>query len=585
MAVKKRKEKREKSSTSLRFNITVKLTLGFVLILMCLLVSGLGMLFTSNKTQNDYKEALQFSNVITQTLKQVQSNAALVTADVGLIANQRFADEVPVYTDDANKRIAENESLINEFLSHEDYADEETMGYLNSFLDRISLTTPMIEKIEEAAAGADYATAIRVHKEYATLQTEINNILEEMINYNIGRTQELSANAEIFSSSMNGIFIGVIIISCILTLVISIIMSRFVVGRVKVIHRFAEELKDGSVEQPIKIKSNDEFGDLGNALNIANESLAATISAIAEAGNVLNDVTEQCIGEIAGLNDATQDTAAAAEEMSAQIDATASFCNGVDDTVNEVSESILKVDSNARECTQVVEASAGTMLKASQSMQENKSKMMETFGDIRVKLEKFLEDAQSVNEIETMSASILSIAEQTNLLSLNASIEAARAGEAGRGFSVVATEISKLSADSRSVVERIQNVTSLVQQSVMGLIESSNALLQFVQNDVNEDYNEMISEMQTNAEGIQSLKREIEELAEFAETAAKSAESITGSVHSIVQTTNESAKATEIVATKITSITENTGNIQNMMDEIGQASERMKESVARFSKS
>ena len=61
----------------------------------------------------------------------------------------------------------------------------------------------------------------------------------------------------------------------------------------------------------------------------------------------------------------------------------------------------------------------------------------------------------SATRITDMLALVRHVSAQTNLLALNAAIEAARAGEAGRGFSVVAEEIRKLSQETDEAARSI----------------------------------------------------------------------------------------------------------------------------------
>lgn len=64
----------------------------------------------------------------------------------------------------------------------------------------------------------------------------------------------------------------------------------------------------------------------------------------------------------------------------------------------------------------------------------------------------------SVKETDKIIEAVYNISRQTKLLGFNASIEAARAGNAGRGFSVVASEISLLAENSSNSTKKINDI-------------------------------------------------------------------------------------------------------------------------------
>jgi transcriptional regulator of acetoin/glycerol metabolism len=85
---------------------------------------------------------------------------------------------------------------------------------------------------------------------------------------------------------------------------------------------------------------------------------------------------------------------------------------------------------------------------------------------------------QNSGEVNKVAAFIREISEQTNLLGLNAAIEAARAGEAGAGFSVVASEVRKLSTGTKEATVNIERSLKDVQHSIQQMEQEITSISQ-----------------------------------------------------------------------------------------------------------
>ena len=88
--------------------------------------------------------------------------------------------------------------------------------------------------------------------------------------------------------------------------------------------------------------------------------------------------------------------------------------------------------------------------------------------EMKAMVHAILEIRENSSAIGSIVKEIEDISFQTNILALNASVEAARAGEAGRGFSVVASEVRHLAAKTRDASGMMARLAAQTTEKVDG---------------------------------------------------------------------------------------------------------------------
>ena len=262
--------------------------------------------------------------------------------------------------------------------------------------------------------------------------------------------------------------------------------------------------------------------------------------------------------------DSSNELAAVIHEQEATIEEQAASSNEIVAAAKEISSTARELSANMNEIAHLAE---GTSRKATASQQglsqldETMRQMVDASSAISAKLAILNDKAGNINAVVNL---IVKIADQTNLLSLNAAIEAEKAGEYGLGFSVVATEIRRLS-DQTSIatfdIEQIlKEMQSQVSVSVMGMDKFAEEIRRNVDEvrKIGQQMNEVIEQTQAISprferifEGMQAQNlgtaQITESMSQFSEGIHQTAESIRNSRKTVTLLTEASQDVQRVV--------------------------------------
>jgi len=510
----------------------------------------------------------------------------------GQIENISILDKISVRSERIQKYMFElclsgNKTAMEQVWSETEEVIREADGLLEQ-LDGIFTDEDTKDKF--MAYRLDYSTFIEDVNKLASLAYEDSIEAMNYANYNLARWSDIlqkdideitNSNNKVTDSlkrELDSVYkkskITCIVFVIVIVVVIIFVIITMLLSVIKPLKRMNKELdvlvndinlNKGDLSKRISVRSSNEIGRVSANINALVSKLESIMKIITDTSANLDNSVSNVAKKIGTANASAYDISAVMEELSATMEEVAATVRSVDEETANANDKVHTMAEEAEEIlsyTKQMNERAVTLEKTANSSKNEANNIVSV---IVHELKDYMEKSRHVEKISQLTTDILSISSQTNLLALNASIEAARAGEAGKGFAVVADEIRQLAESSKDTANNIQGINEMVIESVHGLIDSANKIVNFIDETILPDYDKFVMSGQQYNTDATHVNDTINNFAEFSADLTKIINSITDSVDGITRAVEESADG----------VTSAAGNVDSLVTDISDVNKEM----------